>query len=273
MNKKRYWLFFLFGINLISFKVLAFDLSEQFKNASILFAIEVGPKTSTLESKQLRAFTSDGCSLSPNSFFESQIASCCQFHDVAYWLGGTEEMKNDADQELASCIKSKVSQEYGDIPAKIVSKSYKLGVDVGGSNKMPSTYRWGYGWNYLRPYEPLKAWEIQEAERLYGKNLEILKAKIEKNQIPLFFQLLVFDGGLLPISTADRIVYFHLQEHLVKNHFVNGVSIVSLPEFNRTQYQLQLTECPKKIIYHFNEKVLASFSTVQEANILKQNLS
>lgn len=273
MDNKRFGFFFLFGISLVTFKVLAFDISAQFKNASVLFAVEVGPKTSTLERRKLRAFTSDGCSLSPNSFFQSQIGSCCQLHDVAYWLGGSEAMKNNADEEFANCIKSKVSEDYGDIPGTIVSASYKMGVGVGGTNKIPSTYRWGYGWNYLRPYEPLKAWEIEEAERLYGKNLEVLKSKIEKNQIPLFFQLLVFDGGVLPVSTADRVIYFHLQDHLVKNHFVSSVSIVSLPEFSITQYQLELTECSKKIIYSLNEKALASFSTVQETMVLKENLS
>lgn len=103
---------------------------------------------------ELSEFTSDGCSLFPDS---SRIDSrdwcrCCFAHDIAYWRGGTEADRLAADEALRQCV----LEATGD--ATLAEAMY-LGVRFGGSPYFKNWYRWGYGWSYARKYGPLSARE------------------------------------------------------------------------------------------------------------------
>lgn len=104
----------------------------------------------------IKPFTTDGCSAFPNGTFEQQELwlSCCTAHDLAYWQGGTYEQRMAADQALHSCV-----EKLGE-PA--VAALMLTGVRVGGTPYLPTEFRWGYGWPYLRGYKAVTAEEEQK---------------------------------------------------------------------------------------------------------------
>jgi hypothetical protein len=91
----------------------------------------------------LEPFTSDGCSLFPDADSQrhQNWCPCCIEHDYAYWQGGPESARLQADQALEKCI----LQSTGD--SALASMIY-TGTRVGGSPSFPTWYRWGYGWPY-----------------------------------------------------------------------------------------------------------------------------
>ena len=109
----------------------------------------------------LKPFESDGCS----SFPEGTVAQdnlwlhCCVQHDLAYWKGGSYEEQLAADQALKECV-----LQTGE---SAVSVLMLAGVRVGGTPYLPTTFRWGYGWPYMRGYKELSA-----AEELLVQKLE-----------------------------------------------------------------------------------------------------
>ncbi|MBK9293615.1 MAG: FAD-binding oxidoreductase [Oligoflexia bacterium] len=112
---------------------------------------------------QLCPFTSDGCSASPNGIpklQEQAWVDCCVEHDKKYWVGGTKEERLSADKALGLCIFKKGYPKIAEL--------YFKSVRMGGVPYLPTTYRWGYGWNCLRPYGPLTDKE----------KIEILKMQI-----------------------------------------------------------------------------------------------
>jgi len=99
---------------------------------------------------ELSDFTSDGCSLFPDSSLinSDDWCECCLAHDIAYWKGGTEAERLAADEALRDCV----LKSTGD--AQLAETMY-VGVRMGGSPYFKNWYRWGYGWNYQRKYQEL----------------------------------------------------------------------------------------------------------------------
>jgi len=104
----------------------------------------------------LKPFISDGCSIFPDGTLEEKglWLTCCIEHDKAYWRGGTEAEKKLADEQLKSCVV--------DIGEPLVAVLMKAGVWIGGSPYLPTSFRWGYGWEYSRGYKPLTAIELEK---------------------------------------------------------------------------------------------------------------
>ena len=122
---------------------------------------------SQIRPSDLRAFTTDGCS---GGFPEGPPGhpnlwcDCCVAHDLAYWKGGTWEQRAAADAKLNECVKQKGKAVTG--------KVMELGVRVGGTPYLPTSYRWGYGWPFLRGYAPLTLEEervVRDKEKDYEK--------------------------------------------------------------------------------------------------------
>ena len=109
----------------------------------------------------LRPFTSDGCSLFPDSSLvsEGDWCSCCFEHDIAYWRGGTAEERDIADRKLQACVLQKTNNET------LATLMYS-GVQAGGSPYFYSWYRWGYGWDFDRKYQELTLSEVARANTL-----------------------------------------------------------------------------------------------------------
>ena len=89
-------------------------------------------------------FTSDGCSMWPDDGW----VACCVEHDVAYWCGGTAESRVRADAVLDACVQTEGNRSHhlGDL--------MYWGVRVGGTPWQPFPWRWGYGFDGIRGYDP-----------------------------------------------------------------------------------------------------------------------
>ncbi len=95
---------------------------------------------------RLADFKSDGCTLFPDRSPDGADVwcECCVEHDLAYWKGGTDEERLAADRALERCIARRTGS------AELAELVFN-GVRAGGLPQFPTWYRWGYGWNYLRP--------------------------------------------------------------------------------------------------------------------------
>jgi hypothetical protein len=82
---------------------------------------------------------------------------CCIAHDIAYWQGGSEKKKIQADKQLRSCVLNKTNN-------RLLADTMYFGVTIGGSPIYPVWYRWGYGWPYGRGFQSLNQLEKQQVE-------------------------------------------------------------------------------------------------------------
>lgn len=113
---------------------------------------------------ELKAFTSDGCSLFPNGTPRQKDLwlDCCFAHDMAYWMGGTSDERERADRDLRDCVAHAGEPEIAELML--------AGVRAGGTPWLPTTFRWGYGWPWPRGYRELTdaEWELVK-QRLSGR--------------------------------------------------------------------------------------------------------
>lgn len=97
--------------------------------------------TSLLEIKvgELSKFSSDGCSMWPDSWFGTNIYDCCFWHDVRYWCGkkGDDAARVLADAHLAIDVAAKGEPN--------LARMMFTGVGFGGSENIDSPFKWGYG--------------------------------------------------------------------------------------------------------------------------------
>jgi hypothetical protein len=87
-------------------------------------------------------FTSDGCSLWP----DGPWVNCCLDHDIAYWCGGSSEDRDRADEAFRQCVAAESSTGMGTVMF--------AGVRVGSLPWYPLPFRWGYGWDWPRGFDP-----------------------------------------------------------------------------------------------------------------------
>lgn len=115
-----------------------------------LFSLSVDAKFLTL-----KPFKSDGCSAFPDGTLKQQELwlHCCRAHDFDYWQGGTIVQRVASDKRLQQCV-AKVGYPN-------VAKLMLAGVRVGGMPYLPTPYRWGYGWPFLRLYSELSSEELK----------------------------------------------------------------------------------------------------------------
>ncbi len=113
----------------------------------------------------LKPFSSDGCSLFPDGTLKQRELwlNCCTAHDKAYWAGGTQEQRREADEALKQCV--------ADVGEPHIAELMLQGVRVGGSPHWPTSFRWGYGWPFGRGYKPLSDEEKQLVENLWHNHL------------------------------------------------------------------------------------------------------
>jgi len=125
--------------------------------------------STTSMASEIKPFTTDGCSVFPNGTFAQQSlwANCCISHDFAYWKGGTNQQRLEADKQLENCVANAGEPD--------IARIMLAGVRVGGSPHLYTPFRWGYGWPYTRGYGELTADEKIEI----NKKLKILKVMID----------------------------------------------------------------------------------------------
>lgn len=112
------------------------------------------------------SFSSDGCSLCPDGTLSQKRLwyHCCYNHDIDYWHGGTAEERKSSDETLRSCIAATGKTITADI--------IYYGVRLGGSPYIPTWFRWGFGWPYLRGYKTLSKTEQLEVEKLKPEKVQ-----------------------------------------------------------------------------------------------------
>lgn len=104
-------------------------------------------------------FATDGCSLFPDRspFGKSDWCNCCVMHDLAYWRGGTADARYKADEAFRTCVQ----QSSNGALALIMF----AGVRVAATPYLKTTFRWGFGWQYYRPYGALTPEEVAAADK------------------------------------------------------------------------------------------------------------
>jgi len=189
-------------------------MDDRDSQLSALSGFLVGPKSSRISTNlrlpTLRPFYSDGCSVSPDGIpltSNSEIwRSCCIVHDTRYWIGGTQSDKDMADENLRACIAAK---GYPDVAAV-----YKFFVQQFGGPDTNKTYRWGYGWNYRRPYGPLSAAEQAQIQTLYPAVVSATKTDVRELVMTMDFPLIRLCNTTDPIFFGLRDNEIHLYHYL-----------------------------------------------------------
>lgn len=125
-----------------------------------LFACASTPQKSAEQLAQiaLADFATDGCSMFPDGTSEQPKlwCQCCVEHDKAYWAGGTQEARRNADILLKQCVLALGQAKTAEI--------IFIGVRIGGSAYWPTPFRWSYGWPYTRGYQALNLTELAQAQ-------------------------------------------------------------------------------------------------------------
>ena len=118
---------------------------------------------------ELKPFSTDGCSAFPEGTVMQQSLwfDCCFSHDMAYWKGGSETQRREADQELQQCVAQLGEEEIAELMYH--------GVRLGGTPHIPTPFRWGYGWPVGRGYTALSSEEKQQVR----EQLEAFQVKLE----------------------------------------------------------------------------------------------
>lgn len=118
-------------------------------------------------SSDLAPFSSDGCTLFPDSspLSKADWCECCFQHDIAYWRGGTFDQRERADLALQQCVHAKTGNDS-------LAKLMFGGVRFGGSPYFHNWYRWGYGWRDNRKYQALTVEEEAKAQLLLARYME-----------------------------------------------------------------------------------------------------
>lgn len=124
---------------ILAFSVVYFD--QRFEPNDIKKLRELAnSQTDVLPPKE---FTTDGCSLWPNSFFGSGFTDVCIEHDIKYWKGGSAEERKMADNELKEGVNERVP---------FMGSLMYFGVRIFGHPIVPAPWRWGYGFEYPYTY-------------------------------------------------------------------------------------------------------------------------
>lgn len=145
----------MFSTNFSKFSVYSLSLSCCFVLSCTIHS------AAAAETMQLQPFSTDGCSLFPDRSptGEADWCECCVQHDLAYWRGGTEAERLQADRELYTCVKKKTANEQ-------LAQWMFSGVRSAGGPHHYTSYRWGYGWPYGRFYQAISPAEREQVERL-----------------------------------------------------------------------------------------------------------
>jgi len=146
---------------------------------AILIFISLGSGCTTpgsIKPTDLKDFKSDACSMFPEGTKEEKNlwCHCCLEHDKVYWKGGTSRERKEADNVLKKCVK-KAGEEK-------IAQLMLTGVRVGGTPYLPSQFRWGYGWPYLRGYKDVSV-KMEEYEQSGGNAVCRVRVRYKKKEI------------------------------------------------------------------------------------------
>lgn len=91
--------------------------------------------------RELKDFKTDACTYFPEGTGSrpNLWAECCHYHDMRYWIGGTQTEQDESDVLLRECVRKKASNFYAELMYR--------GVRMGHYSPIKSKFRWGWGWH------------------------------------------------------------------------------------------------------------------------------
>ncbi|MFC1802098.1 hypothetical protein ACFLY7_01525 [Patescibacteria group bacterium] len=138
-NKPKKYKNILFLILIIV--IIAIFIDQRFKAVNIDDLVELSIEKNEVLPPQ--EFTTDGCTLWPNNFFNIDITDVCINHDMQYWAGGNAEDRKNSDTEMRNGV-NEVLYPMGNV--------MYLGTVIFGHPLIPAPWRWGYGFDYYYKY-------------------------------------------------------------------------------------------------------------------------
>ena len=239
------------------------ELGEMSALSGFMAGPQLAAQLKTGTDKILRPFASDGCSLSPDGLpvaGKSQAwVQCCVVHDTYYWMGGTAEQRETADNELGQCIAEKGFKEIGD--------SFALAVKYFGGPDSSQTYRWGYGWNYRRPYKPLDQSEIAQVAGLYGTERNDQLQYFQTQAIPLVNLCTSQDLAADGFNSDEKIIFDHLNSKLKKNEFIEWAKMTYF-NLEMTEYKIKLNGCSELVTARLNKRTHHAIELISNCDSL-----
>lgn len=119
------------------FQNVTYHEEQGMQEAAMAFCVAQDPEDARPEPSF--AFTTDGCSMSPDGIW----GACCLAHDVRYWCAGTREDRLRADRELRMCVAA--------LEKPAIAQILYIGTRLGGWRRTPFGWRWGYGYRWPAP--------------------------------------------------------------------------------------------------------------------------
>jgi len=195
----------------------------------------------------LRPFYTDGCSMSPDgdplNKGKSEVwVDCCIKHDTMYWLGGSTQDKAAADAFLEKCIADSGYPEIG--------KVYKIFVGKFGGPDSNKTYRWGYGWNYKRPYADVTAAEEAQVKVMYGVGKDKIQSVLYDANPPIVRMCDTNDPVFVGFSPEEKIAYAMLNAKIRKNTMIEWARWDSATSEQRV-FEVGLQNCATPVVITF----------------------
>ena len=119
------------------------------------YLLAIGVLAACQADSHLIAYSSQGCATAPDrSVIESSDwCDCCREHDIAYWRGGTKQQRDHADVRLRKCINVKTNDDE-------LANNMTESANRGEGAYFFAGYRWGYGWQRERNFQPLSEKEV-----------------------------------------------------------------------------------------------------------------
>ncbi len=93
---------------------------------------------------KLKPFTTDGCSSFPDGTLSQPTLwrHCCVVHDIDYWMAGENSIRLNSNSALGICVNESLNHNY-EFPFGL---AMAIGTNLGGSQKLPTSWKWSYGW-------------------------------------------------------------------------------------------------------------------------------
>jgi hypothetical protein len=194
---------------------------------------------------KLHPFQSDGCTTFPNSIAypnPSKWGLCCVQHDIAYWKGGSQENRKNADKQLQACV-----IEQGE--ANLASWLYwNVHAKDSNSNSTP----WGYGWQMNRGYALHSEDELKQIQTLEKRIPDLSSVKIVPPKA-----LLKHRRSLTDDTCVDASLMF-IQNHLQRKFTPLTIqqTVTSSSNDSRFEYTISLMakECHKPYVFIYSLK-------------------
>jgi hypothetical protein len=121
-----------------------------------------------------------------------------------------------------------------------------------------STYPWGYGWNFKRPYSPLTDVEKSLVVKMYGETQDKLFSKLDTPNFKLVRNSIKTGFSLNPLNQAEKNAYNYFKQNF------DAVSVIEYAQWgawnNSTkELNIKINSCEHLIRFTFNQKDESDF--------------